>query len=126
MIKTRKLKLVSSKLKKFVFPYDSKDENAGPDWKVGDEIKGDWVYEEDTDQLERIGNTYKVSYVSFDGGITNKLHSTEDASIQEVGRGTKNKEYYLNGIRYDKETWKELLDVSKMDPLLQTDKVFGK
>jgi hypothetical protein len=126
MTKTRNLKLVSSKLKKFVFPYDSTDETKGPDWKVGDPIEGEYQYVEDPNQADRIGKTYKVSYVSYDGGITNKLHSIDDAAIQESTKGPKNKEYYINGIKHEKETWKELLDVSKMDPLLQTDKVFSK
>jgi hypothetical protein len=126
MIKTRNLKLVSSKLKKFVFPYDSSDETQGPDWKVGDPIEGEYQLVEDKDQSERIGNGYKVSYISYDNGVTNILHSVDDAAIQELSKGPKNKEYYLNGIMYQKDSWKELLDISKMDPLLQTDKVFSK
>jgi hypothetical protein len=125
MIKTRKLKLVSSNLKKFVFPYDSTDETKGPDWKVGDPIEGEYQYVEDPSQFENLGKTYKVSYVSYDKGDTNKLHSVEDSAIQEVTKGVKNKEHYINGIKYDKDIWKEMLNVSKMDPLLQTDKIFG-
>ncbi len=125
MIKTRKLKLVSSKLKKFVFPYDSSDESKCPDWKIGDPILGEYQYEEDSSQFENLGKTYKLSYVTNDGGETGKLHSIDDAAIQEVTKGVKNKEHYLNGIKYEKDVWKDLLNVSKMDPLLQTDKIFG-
>jgi hypothetical protein len=107
MIKTRKLKLVSSSLKKY-------------DHKIND-----YVLIEDPNQFENLGKTYKVSYVTNDGGVTNRLHSTDDSAIQEVVKGSKNKEYYINGIKYDKDTWKDMLNVSKMDPLLQTDKVFG-
>lgn len=107
MIKTRKLKLVSSKLKKY------------------DHDINDYVLVEDPDQFENLGKTYKLSYVTNDGGETGKLHSTDDAAIQEVTKGVKNKEHYLNGIKYEKDVWKDLLNVSKMDPLLQTDKIFG-
>ena len=107
MIKTRKLKLVSSKLKKY------------------DHDINDYVLVEDPDQFENLGKTYKLSYVTNDGGETGKLHSIDDAAIQEVTKGVKNKEHYLNGIKYEKDVWKDLLNVSKMDPLLQTDKIFG-
>lgn len=107
MIKTKKLKLVASSLKKY------------------DHELNDYILVEDVDQFENLGKTYKVTYVSNDGGETNVLHSTEDAAIQEVVKGIKNKDYYINGIKYSKDTWKEMLNVSKMDPLLQTDKIFG-
>lgn len=107
MIKTKKLKLVASSLKKY------------------DHTLNDYILVEDVDQFENLGKTYKVTYVSNDGGDTNVLHSTEDAAIQEVVKGIKNKDYYINGIKYSKDTWKEMLNVSKMDPLLQTDKIFG-
>ena len=124
MIKTRKLKLVSSKLKKFVFPYDSSDETKWPDWKVGDEIKGNWEYVEDETQSERLNNTYQVSYVS--DGVVNRLHSLEDAAISSKSKDVKEKGYYINGIKYSKDDWKSLIDDSKMDPLPATDKVFGR
>ena len=107
MIKTRKLKLVGSSLKKY------------------DHELNDYVLVEDPSQFENLGKTYKVTYVSYDKGETNKLHSIDDAAIQEVTKGVKNKEHYINGIKYDKDIWKEMLNVSKMDPLLQTDKIFG-
>lgn len=102
--KTRTLKLASSKIQK----YNHKT--------------GEWYLEEDATQAERLGVDYEVSYAVYGGSVSNKLHSMEDAAMVNV-EGTKNKQYYLNGIQYKRDTWKELLNVSKMDPLTPSDRI---
>lgn len=126
MIRTKTAKLVSSKIKKFVFPHNSTDETQGSDWKVGDEIEGHWEYVDDVNQLERLNNTYKITYKESGDASNHKLHSTDEAAIQSKSKDFKEKDYYLNGIKHSKDEWKTLVDDSKMEPLPSTDKVFGR
>ena len=90
--KTFKGQLVSSKLKK----YDHKT--------------GEYFLVEDTDQSYRIGTVSEITYKA-DKGLANKLHSLESPAL---GTG-RDREYYLNGVKYTKDQWMSLKEVGKLD-----------
>jgi hypothetical protein len=90
--KTFNGQLISSKLKK----YDHKT--------------GEYIFVEDSDQSSRIGVVSQITY-SVEKGLANKLHNIEGPAIQTG----KDKQYYINGVRYSKEDWATLRDLGKVD-----------
>lgn len=79
MLKSRKLKLVSSKLKKY------------------NHETGEWYFEEDKSQDHRLGQVVKVSYLKTD---VNRLHSFDGPAI--------GKDHYVFGNLVTKARFKEI------------------
>jgi hypothetical protein len=85
-------RLVSSKLKK----YDHKTEQ--------------YILVEDPEQAHRLGEVSVISYTS-DKGEVSKLHNLEGPALQTG----KDKDYYLHGIKYSKDSWTSLKELGKVD-----------
>lgn len=91
-IKTFNGQLVSSKLKKY------------------DHATEQFILVEDGEQSSRMGEVSEISY-SSNKGFENKLHSLEGPALVTG----KTKEYYLNGIKYSKDSWLQLKEVGKLE-----------
>ena len=57
-------------------------------------------------KIEEDGTKTRARVVDFGNGRI-LLHNEEGPALEN--KGQKKKEYYLNGIQYDKETWKEII-----------------
>ena len=56
-------------------------------------------------KIEEDGSKTTVHTLEIDG--KNQLHNWEGPAL--INKKQKRKEYYLNGIEYDKDTWKEIM-----------------
>ena len=57
-------------------------------------------------KIEEDGTKTRARVVDFGNGRI-LLHNEEGPALEN--KGQKKKEYYLNAIQYDKETWKEII-----------------
>ena len=57
-------------------------------------------------KIEEDGSKTRARVVDFGNGRI-LLHSEEGPAL--INKQQKRKEYYLNGIQYDKENWKEIM-----------------